>query len=180
MFDRLHQSMDADRKGRNALRQQMQMQKRKRASLSFFGTNPSHWEATPCTTTTTTTISGQSHTYTVFIHAHRGKWGKSTTSSTLNVHSECPSSQERNWKLLQWKKNSTQNPVINLTLCYKDNQSSCWPNACIHRLKSLAPSDMMQLSFLLSKRCHASFVRVSEGRYRRGFVADIRDESRKP
>lgn len=34
--------------------------------------------------------------------------------------------------------------------------------------------------FLLSKGCHASFFKVSGGRYRWGFIADIGDETRNP
>lgn len=34
--------------------------------------------------------------------------------------------------------------------------------------------------FSLSKFCHASFLKVSRGRYCQGFIADIRDENQKP
>lgn len=48
---------------------------------------------------------------------------------------------------------------------------SCWPNACGPKVKS---SSCCVFFFLLSKYCHASFLKVLRGRYCRVFMADTR------
>lgn len=80
------------------------------------------------------------------------------------VSSGYPSSQDRDWKLLQWKKICIHNPAVTVTDCVKMAiNHHADQNACIHILKSSSTSNMLRLSFFIEQTLSCKFGRGQRG-----------------